>query len=349
MPKITIITPVYNMEQYLVQFLDSIRQQTFQDFEIILVDDGSSDNSPAILDHYAENESRAKVFHKENGGVSSARNVGLDHATGEYVYIVDSDDWLEPTALEVLWKEAERTGADIIYGMTFNEGAKGSILRRVFPNPFVTQNSKTISEIQCALLNNHRIQCDCEEFKVINSLGGVPWRGILRRAIIEEHCIRYNEKLRQLGEDYLFWQYVFEHVKSIAYIESPIYHYRDAEQSLSHGFKENLLDVYREVFVEEERFLREKKKAKEHFEAYYFRVILYIRQAMGYYFINEKNPKSEKELFIEFKRLLHAEPYFSAVRKVHLRKLMSPKSRREVVFLRFGLLKHYWKLFRSTQ
>ncbi len=101
-PKISVIVPVYNVEQYLPRCIDSILAQTFTDFELLLIDDGSRDNSGKICDEYAEKDSRIRVFHKENGGVSSARNVGLDNTCGEYVSFIDSDDWIGPSFLPLI-------------------------------------------------------------------------------------------------------------------------------------------------------------------------------------------------------------------------------------------------------
>ena len=95
-PKLSIIVPVYNVEQYLDKCIKSILNQTFKDFELILVDDGSIDNSGEICDEYAKKDSRVKVIHKKNGGLAAARNTGLIIARGDYVGFVDSDDWIEP-------------------------------------------------------------------------------------------------------------------------------------------------------------------------------------------------------------------------------------------------------------
>lgn len=94
MPKISVIVPVYNTERYLSKCIDSILSQSFTDFELLLINDGSKDNSGTICDQYAVNDSRVRVFHKENGGVSSARNLGLENARGEWITFCDSDDWL---------------------------------------------------------------------------------------------------------------------------------------------------------------------------------------------------------------------------------------------------------------
>ena len=105
--KISIIVPVYNAKSYLSRCIDSILNQTYQDFELILVDDGSTDCSGEICDKYASNDIRIRVFHKPNGGVSSARNLGLSKINGNYVIFVDSDDFLMPNHLEILAQYAE--------------------------------------------------------------------------------------------------------------------------------------------------------------------------------------------------------------------------------------------------
>lgn len=112
-PKISVIVPVYRVERYLRKCLDSVVGQTYRNLEIILVDDGSPDNCGAICDEYAAKDSRITVIHKENGGVSSARNVGLAAATGEWIGWVDSDDWIEPDMYGYMLKKAEKYGADI--------------------------------------------------------------------------------------------------------------------------------------------------------------------------------------------------------------------------------------------
>lgn len=101
-PKISVIVPVYNVEKFLRRCIDSILAQTFTDFELLLIDDGSKDKSGEICDEYAAKDARIRVFHKQNGGVSSARNLGIDKAQGEWVYFVDSDDWIEIETLSIV-------------------------------------------------------------------------------------------------------------------------------------------------------------------------------------------------------------------------------------------------------
>ena len=113
-PKISIIVPVYKAEKYLYRCVDSILAQTFSFFEVLLIDDGSPDNSGKICDEYALLDSRVRVFHKENGGVSSARQLGIDNVQGEYTIHVDPDDWIEPQMLEELYVKAVVEKADMV-------------------------------------------------------------------------------------------------------------------------------------------------------------------------------------------------------------------------------------------
>ena len=111
---VSIIVPVYKAEAYLHRCVDSILAQTFTNWELLLIDDGSPDRSGAICDEYASKDARIRVFHKENGGVSSARQKGQDEARGEYTIHADHDDWVEPTMLEELYKKAKADDADMV-------------------------------------------------------------------------------------------------------------------------------------------------------------------------------------------------------------------------------------------
>ena len=116
MPEISIIVPIYNVEQYLKRCVDSILAQTFKDFELILVDDGSPDSCPFICDEYARIDSRIKVIHKANGGLSDARNAGLEMAMGNYIAFVDSDDWIASDTYEYLYELIKKNKADVVSG-----------------------------------------------------------------------------------------------------------------------------------------------------------------------------------------------------------------------------------------
>ena len=163
MPKISVIVPVYNVEQYLPKCIESILKQTFSNFELLLIDDGTPDHSGAICDRYAQTDNRVRVFHKENGGVSSARNLGLKEAKGEWVIFVDSDDWIEHKSFEILssfflensldfiqfgYKRiASKDNSEILYNKTFS----------IITNKEDYFSSNSFSHAICGNLMKHEI------------------------------------------------------------------------------------------------------------------------------------------------------------------------------------------------
>lgn len=346
MCKISVIATIYNKEKYLGQFLESIERQQLQDMEVIFIDDGSSDACPQILDEFARKDERYHVIHQQNSGVCEARNRGLSYARGEYLYIVDSDDRLADNALENMWEAAVKTGADIIYGQIICENVSRTTIKKAFPKAFCTESKESIQAIQCALNNKNHIYVSSPDFSTIYCLGGAPWRGMFRRALALENGIKYEISLKGLGEDIFFWQNIYEYVKRVAYIETPIYCYRVLDDSLSHGYKENLMETYRTIFDKEEEFLNAYKKGQEQWDAYYFRVILYIHCAMPHYFQNKNNPQKEKERFAEMKALLRKEPFRTAIKTVPLGMLVSRRSRIAIIMLRWNLFWLYWLLKR---
>ena len=123
--KVTVIVPVYNTESFLPACVKSMMAQTLKELEIIFVDDGSTDSSGKLCDKYAEQDNRVRVIHKPNGGVASARQAGLDAATGEYVIWADSDDWVDPDMYEKMYEKAKETNADLVacgYKKEFSDG-----------------------------------------------------------------------------------------------------------------------------------------------------------------------------------------------------------------------------------
>lgn len=147
-PLVTVIVPVYKVEPYLRRCLDSIVNQTYKNLEIILIDDGSPDNCGVICDEYAENDKRIKVIHKENGGVSRARNEGINVAKGEYIAFVDSDDYIEPDLVEKSCIAVEKSGSDFLKFGIFEEYYKsnGELLSReeVTPDNFIVNTKNEI-------------------------------------------------------------------------------------------------------------------------------------------------------------------------------------------------------------
>ena len=205
-PKISVIVPVYNAERYLHRCIDSILAQTFTDFEVLLIDDGSKDKSGEICDEYAKKDIRVKVFHKKNGGVSSARNVALGRITGEWLTFVDSDDCLYPNALQRWVEVAEKNNLDLIQCHFNREYKEGQV---------EGEATEVLTAAQYADSENY-LTC--------------VWGTLFKSSIVKEHSLRFDEKVR-LGEDQIFLLSHMQHCKRIQRIGDVLYFYRDNEQS----------------------------------------------------------------------------------------------------------------------
>lgn len=237
-PDISIIVPVYNAEKYLHRCVDSILAQTFTNFELILVDDGSPDSSGAICDKYAKNDNRVKVIHKENGGVASARQCGIDNATGEYTIHADPDDWVEPNMLQELYNKAKETDADMVicdfYVDTENE--------RVYR----TQNVSSItSSVVLKELLFHRLH-------------GSLWNKLIRLACYTDNNIKFAEGLNT-SEDYLICVKVLKNNPRVAYLNKAFYHYDQQinSDSITHQYTASTYRMHMLLLDELEKTLQD--------------------------------------------------------------------------------------------
>lgn len=223
--KFSIIVPVYNVERYLNKCLDSIVNQTYQNFEAILVDDGSTDSSGRVCDEYGEKYDFIKVVHQENGGLSAARNTGLNKAQGDWIIFVDSDDWVETDMLCAIDKHMQENEADVY---TFNvnkvdeDGALiDKILYRV-ENETVTFRSETDKF-------DYYFNCLMQY-----SIGWEAWNSVFKREIIEANGFRFTSEREIFAEDYLFTFQYFLYVNKISVMCNIFYNYLQRGDSLLH-------------------------------------------------------------------------------------------------------------------
>ena len=236
MPQISIIVPVYKVEQYLPKCLDSILAQTFTDWECILIDDGSPDNSGKICDEYAGKDNRFRVIHQENAGSAGARNTGLNVAQGRYIICVDSDDWVEPDYLEQLYNKAEDTGADVV----------GCNLVREYGNKSVEVKNQLPPE-----------PLECLRGLLEGWIQGWLHVKLIRRSILVEKNINWVEGL-DMWEDMLLSAKVFAYARKIASVDKVLYHYRcNPDSIVSNITKERLEQIIGNV-QEIELFLKER-------------------------------------------------------------------------------------------
>ena len=234
MVKISVIIPVYNVEKYLSETIESVLRQTFTDFEVILIDDGSKDGTAFICDKYAKEDERIKVVHKENGGVSSARNIGIEKAIGEYITFIDGDDLVNANMLEVLYKNAKAYNVDIsccgIVQQSLN-GERNDYCNgeKVFLNDMRDLMKKFFSDI------------------IYREVLYGPYNKLFRKSTIDG--VKFNPHYR-MGEDMLFTFECIEKAQSFYLENTGLYYYIKRKNSATTSrFSSKMFD---DIYVADE-------------------------------------------------------------------------------------------------
>ena len=246
MPLISVIVPIYKVEQYLKQCVESILSQTYTNLEVILVDDGSPDGCPDMCDEFAKEDARIVVIHKENGGLSDARNAGLDIASGEYIGFVDSDDFVASNMYEILVRAAQKNDADIVLCNYLQVDERGEQVSGAKVQLYA--KNKTYEKIE--FIN-----------EILQPYGGyyvVAWNKIYRRSVFEN--LRFP--LGKQHEDEYVFHYVVDNSRVIVSVEDSLYYYRQRKGSImDRGFSVKSMD-YGEALIDRYFFAKRKKYFK---------------------------------------------------------------------------------------
>ena len=230
MEKVSVIIPVYNTERYLEECLDSICGQTYKNIEIILINDGSTDNSLKICESYKSKDNRIIIINKENTGVSDSRNIGIEKSTGKYIFFLDSDDYLEKNTIENMVKKANGYNM-VICGMNIK-----------YINTLKTSNLKyrTIDNNKCIedVVNNMQI-------------GGFAWNKLFEKEIISLNGLKFNKNI-SMCEDLLFVVNYLKNSKNILILDENLYYYRIRKSSLTTNKNskrlKSIIYVYKEIY-----------------------------------------------------------------------------------------------------
>ena len=244
-PEITIIVPVYNCEKYILECLESISSQTFGDFEALIINDGSDDNSENLIMNFVDKDNRFKLLTKENGGQSSARNLGLRCAKGKYVAFLDSDDTIKPDFFEKLHKEAENKNLEMVFSgiEVHNEKTDEKILNDPYFSLLCFNDSfddKVFSYREC--------------LEFIFRICVVPWNKLYRRDFLKQNKLKFIEGLN--FEDNVFFLEAFLKAERLGIIREPLVSYRlfsDTSYSRTNGEQDfKKLDFFKIVKLQEE-------------------------------------------------------------------------------------------------
>ncbi len=284
--KFSVIVPVYNAEKYIGKCIESILNQTCNDLELILVDDGSPDNSGAICDEYAAKDSRIKVFHQKNGGVCVARNTGLDHAVGDYVSFVDSDDYLESNALEILYGDVVAHNADVCCAL------------------MVGDSNQDVNNLNCGLYEVWEEKEALKNALLDNRFTYSSCAKLFKRDLIGN--TRFEEG-RKIHEDSFFVFCCFLKQPTVVVRNVGLYNYVNNPDSASHaGFSEKFFDIL--------YFANKKKElASEHFPEFQAEInnaIVKANLAMLHAFCETNDKKYRKDIKGCIKTVKKLKKYF---------------------------------------
>lgn len=228
MPKLSLIVPVYNVEKYILKCLESIKNQSMKDFECLIIDDGSKDNSIKIAEDFIKGDERFKIFHKENGGLSDARNYGIEKASGEYLAFIDSDDYIEESLIEDTYKMAKEYDSDIVcFDMYY-----------LWPD-----GSKTISPGADFEVSNYK---DNKEIIFINNSSN---NKIYRSSFMKDK--RFIKGMWY--EDLAVIPVWLSKANNISHVSKPLYYYVQREGSISHSADERIFDIYKSLDMIKEK------------------------------------------------------------------------------------------------
>ncbi len=284
---VSVIIPVYNVEKYLDKCVESVLNQTYNNLEIILVDDGSTDNCPGKCDEWANKDKRIKVIHKQNGGASDAKNVGLDNMTGEILMFLDADDYLTLDTIEILLNLMIKHNADVSCGTYIKVDENYS--------PLSKSNDK---ELICVYENDNKF-----DFLIEHGIECVvAWGKLYRKNVFNK--LKYP--FGKINEDeFVVHQYI-ERAEKIVYINKPIYFYLQRKTStMGNGFSKKSLEAF-EALKERIDFFKSKNVSLKYLK---FAYGSYLRDIVNFYFKSENNSEINKLVLEEFENFkkLHRE------------------------------------------
>lgn len=313
-PKISIIVPVYKVEKYLPRCVDSILSQTFKDFECILVDDGSPDNCGKICDEYAKKDSRIIVIHKENGGLSDARNAGIDVASGDYIGFVDSDDWIHPQMYEILYN----------YITKFNLGFVSCNYLNVYDNDnFDIQEKYDISN-EINIYNRTDVFNNFSSKNYNSKITPMVWNKLYSKSIFDK--LRF-EKGKINEDEYFMFPSIFL-ADDIGVIDHKLYYYYKSRNDsiMNSNFSPAKLNSV-ESILSKYKFLKN-NNFNEESDTFY---ILYIHRLIGMY----------KKIYTEYPEFKKDYNFFYSKHKYSIKLLFTNSkccNMEKLIFILFKIL-----------
>lgn len=308
-PFFSVIVPCYNVENYLRICIESIIHQSYHQFELILVDDGSTDTSGEICDSYAIMDDRIIVIHQENGGVSMARNTGINKAIGKWIIFIDPDDWIELTAFEKLHKIIIKTEADIYFFDYYQEYAKKQINKHLLDKSCY-MDANIIKAIRLAPFNQLILNGKMKEYET-----NVVWNKVYKTEVLKYSGLHFIIEARK-GQDVIFNAEAFQLFNKFYYIHETLYHYRYLESSITNRYNPKVKHYNEVAFSQQERIIHQYDLTCDYVDNYRVRVLTRLYSCLRLYYFHESNTMTWKTIKNELQHILSSEPYQTAMLEV---------------------------------
>ena len=314
---VSIIVPIYNVEKYLRQCIESLVNQTYNNIEIILVNDGSTDNSGRICDEYANSDKRIRVIHKENGGLSSARRVGISSASGDYIMLVDGDDWIDQYTVEQCVSSLDKDYTVELVMFTYvREYHNNSIKSHILDNSLVL-NGKEVEQLVYRRLFG-LIGNEMKHPERLENMGSCCMKLYKKDVAYKGRYFDTNDV--GSSEDVLFNIYALYGCSSVVYLDKHLYHYRKNGESITSTYRPRLIKQWECLFSIIEKFIQENRLNVLYTEAFNNRVALSIL-GIG---LNEVASKKNTTAIHNISDYLASSRYRNAVKDIDLKKLPLP-------------------------
>lgn len=344
-PSVSIIIAAYNSEKYIERCLSSIKNQYHKNIEIIVIDDGSTDGTGALIDKALSGDWRARVIHQNNQGVSQARNRGIDLASGEYLFFCDADDWLEVDAIGSLFRTAKKEQLDIVYFDHFRDSKAESKVIKLFPKSFVSKSDATVNDaLRAAALYvpsaNFKTKC----FSKVLYGGGAAWKYIISRRVVLENKVRFDSRLDGMMEDAVFSFDVIKYCINIGYISRPMYHYLVHDNSTIHRYVPDCSLKFDRVIESVERRVATHPPCALTRKALNMRITAFIDKMCEMNLCNAENPDPDSVAYKVFLQYVGRDVINRAVQEADLRLYGNSRVRLQVLLLKLRLYRIYWMI-----
>lgn len=313
MNKVAVIIPVYKTDEKLLRkCITSVQNQTLKNIEIIIIDDGSPDKCGEICDEYAREDSRIKVVHKKNEGVSVARNVGIELSNAQYLSFVDADDWIDKETLEEAFNEADMNDDDILqWTYIWHQGNKNIANNEVFSESGILSEEQKKEYTLKAIVDTHPSYSCNSGFAA-----GAPWAKVYKRDFIINNKLRFVPGLAR-SQDRIFNLYAYDAANKIEYLNKPFSHYIANDTSAVVSYRPNVEVVYDKYLQEIETFIGQKKNIDPVFvEARAICQCYVLQQIFTQYLFNKNCDLSFLEKLKEVRRLAKEPKYAAGIENI---------------------------------